>query len=202
MNETFCQTKINLNPVLLAWMSSSKFDLYGVWLYQMLTSPERSVCEAVDNFSWALIAETSRELSEGCNLVRSSFKQARLFISSIFSCSPVKRDCWMFKSSVRMAVASSIVRPCPLSMNFTLTLKKRRIDWHHDELYKLTCGEFPLPSVYNPFQSWYLQALAWVSGPLPSHDERPILANQDHTWCWMLNLSNLLKIDKKISKNF
>lgn len=149
-------------------MWSSKFDLYAVWLYQMLTSPERSVWEAVDNFSWALIAETSRELSEGCNLVRSSFKQARLFISSIFSCSPVKRDCWMFSNSVRIAVASSIVSPCPLSINFTLTLQKQTCSVNYIMLiFFLTYGEFPPPSVYNPFLSWYLQARAWASELLP-----------------------------------
>ena len=133
MNAIWCLTWINLNP-FLAWMPSSKFDLYAVPLYQIPTSPERSVCEAVDSFSCALIAETSRELSEGCNLVRSSFKHARLFISSIFSCSPVYKDCWMFNNSVRIAVASSIVRPWPLSINFTLTLEEKILEWHHDEI--------------------------------------------------------------------
>ena len=185
-------------------MPSSKFDLYAERLYQIPTSPERSVWEAVDNFSCALIAETSRELSEGCNLVRSSFKHARLFISSIFSCSPVYKDCWMFNSSVRIAVASSIVRPCPLSMNFTLTLEEKK-DWSDIMMIVLrhTCGGFPLPFVYNPFQSWYLQVLVWASEPAPSHDEHQILANLDRTWCLRLNLSNLLKIyEKKIRRSF
>ena len=69
------------------------------------------------------MADTSRELSDCCSRVRSSLRQARLFISSIFSCSPVDSDCWMLSSSALIALASSIVRPRPLSRNFVLTLK-------------------------------------------------------------------------------
>merc|ERR1719346_331006 len=70
------------------------------------------------------LTETSRELSEGCSLVRSSFRHARLFINSIFSCSPVNSDCWMFNSSARIAFASSMVNPRPLSRNLVFTVCK------------------------------------------------------------------------------
>lgn len=87
-----------------------------------LTSPLRSVWLAVLSRSSSLMADTSSEDSLGCSRVRSSFRHASDFISSTFSRSPVLRDCWMLRSSVRMAAASSRVSPRPASVNLALTV--------------------------------------------------------------------------------
>ena len=74
------------------------------------------------------MTETSRELSEGWRRVRSSLRHARLFIRSFFSCSPVDSDCWMLRSSALIALASSILSPCPCSRNLVLTLQNIEIE--------------------------------------------------------------------------
>ena len=91
-------------------------------IFKILTSPLRSVWLAVLNRSSSLMADTSSEDSLGCSLVKSSLRQANDFISSTFSLSPVHNDCWMLSSSVRIAAASSSVKPRPASVNLALTL--------------------------------------------------------------------------------